>query len=64
MESEFLKTKEAAAFYRRSPAFLEKKRCEGGGPRYIKCGRSILYRRSDLEAWLKDREFTSTSEVK
>ena len=27
-------------------------RAEGRGPRYIKSGKQILYRVSDLEAWL------------
>jgi hypothetical protein len=63
METELLTTSEAAAFYRCSKAFLEKKRCEGGGPKYLKRCRSVLYRRSDLESWLKDREFSSTSEM-
>jgi len=27
-------------------------RAEGRGPRYIKLGRDVLYRVSDLEAWL------------
>jgi hypothetical protein len=62
METELLTTSEAAAFYRCSKAWLEKKRCEGGGPKYLKRCRSVLYRRTDLVAWLADREFASTSQ--
>lgn len=63
MTTELLTTGEAAAFYRCSKAFLEKKRCEGGGPTYIKRCHRILYRKRDLEDWLKNQERTSTSQA-
>jgi hypothetical protein len=43
------------------PGFLNQLRCEGGGPVYVKMGGRIFYRRSALEAWLKQCERTSTS---
>lgn len=55
-----------AAFYigsrNGSTAFLDKTRVYGGGPVYIKCGKRVSYRRSALDAWLKERERTSTSD--
>lgn len=42
---------------------LQKWRCYGGGPRFIRVSaRAIRYRPADLEQWIKDRAKTSTSE--
>ena len=43
---------------------LERKRREGGGPRYVKAGRRVLYRRSDVEDWLDARSFESTADAR
>lgn len=37
----------------------ERRRSDGSGPRYVRLGRRILYRRSDIEAWLAARTFKS-----
>ena len=42
----------AAAMLGLSRGTLANWRAEGRGPRYIKSGKQILYRVSDLEAWL------------
>jgi hypothetical protein len=34
----------------------------GGGPRYCKLGRRVVYRSEDLLAWVAARVVTSTSE--
>jgi hypothetical protein len=44
------------------PGFLEKKRCSGDGPPYIKIGRKVLYRRSEFRQWLERHRRTSTSD--
>lgn len=41
---------------------LEKLRVGGGGPPYVKLGRSVRYRVSDLEAYLAGRVVESTSQ--
>ncbi len=41
---------------------LEGWRLRGGGPRYLKIGRRVVYRCRDLDAWLAARERTSTSD--
>ncbi|TCJ37359.1 AlpA family transcriptional regulator [Parafrankia sp. BMG5.11] len=41
---------------------LEKLRCSGGGPVYLKLGRAVRYRASDLDEWLARRTISSTSE--
>lgn len=42
----------AAAMLGLSRGTLANWRTEGRGPRYVKSGKQILYRVSDLEAWL------------
>lgn len=38
-------------------------RLRGGGPKFIKVGRSVRYRPADIEDWLSAREFENTSEA-
>jgi predicted DNA-binding transcriptional regulator AlpA len=58
-----LTQRDAALVLRCSERTLERLRCSGAGPRYIKTTRKVLYRESDLEAWLTARLATSTSEA-
>jgi predicted DNA-binding transcriptional regulator AlpA len=41
---------------------LEKLRVTGAGPKYVKLGRAVRYRISDLEKYLAERVVSSTSE--
>ena len=61
MTQGLLNTMEAAEALRLAAGTLEKLRTYGGGPRYVKLGRAVRYRREDLEAWLADRVVGSTS---
>jgi hypothetical protein len=54
---------EAALLLRCSERTLERLRVSGLGPRYIKTTRKVLYRESDLDAWLTARSVHSTSET-
>ena len=63
MTSVYLIQEEAAKLLRLSPRTLERQRLDGTGPKFVKLGRRVLYRASDLEAWLQNRTFQSTSEV-
>jgi excisionase family DNA binding protein len=54
----------AAALLSLSPQRLVRLRHEGGGPTYVAAGRSILYRREDLDAWLKSNSRRSTSDMR
>ncbi|MDQ1201079.1 hypothetical protein QE449_001697 [Rhodococcus sp. SORGH_AS303] len=45
--------KEAAAFLRTSPNALSQMRYRGEGPTYVRTGRRILYRLSDLQAYVE-----------
>lgn len=58
-----LRTTEAAAYLNLQPATLEQWRWNGKGPSFIKLGRSVRYRQSDLDAFLEARVFTSTTEA-
>ena len=57
-----LKDREAAEYTGCSVSTLAKRRMTGDGPRFIKIGRSIRYRRGDLDAWLASHMRNSTTE--
>lgn len=56
----YLTNDEAAAFLRLSPRTLEKLRVIGGGPRFRKFGRRVMYAIADLETWADERSFEAT----
>ena len=56
-------TKGAATYIGCSPRTLEKRRQMGGGPIYLKVGRSVVYLRSDLDRYLEQCRRTSTSDL-
>ncbi|RZN21115.1 helix-turn-helix domain-containing protein [Bradyrhizobium sp. Leo121] len=56
-----LKVSEAAEHLRLSQSTLNKLRCHGGGPTYFKLGRTIVYSRADLDAWMLSRRRASTA---
>jgi excisionase family DNA binding protein len=41
---------------------IEGWRVRGGGPRYVRVGRLVRYRESDVSAWLDARTRASTSD--
>jgi excisionase family DNA binding protein len=61
---ELLDTHQAAAYLTLRPSTLEVWRSSGRySLKFIKFGRSVKYRRSDLDAWLASRVACSTSEA-
>lgn len=60
--SRYLTNDEAAAYLRLSPRTLEKQRVIGGGPRFRKFGRRVMYAVTDLDAWADARSFEATSD--
>ena len=56
----YLTNDEAADYLRLSPRTLEKQRVIGGGPRFHKFGRRVMYALTDLEAWASERSFETT----
>ena len=59
----YLTQDEAAQLLRLSPRTLERHRRAGTGARFMRLGRRVLYRLSELEAWTEARTFGSTSEA-
>lgn len=62
MSSELFTVSEAARWAKVSESFLNKARLTGGGPKFVRLGRSIRYRLEDLESWAKAGAAGSTSE--
>ncbi|MBH9406780.1 DNA-binding protein [Pseudomonas aeruginosa] len=58
----YLPHDEAAAALRLSPRPLEKQRVIGGGPRFRKFGRRVMYAVADLDAWADQHSFEATSD--
>jgi predicted DNA-binding transcriptional regulator AlpA len=60
---ELLRTSGAAAITGLSVSTLNKLRCSGGGPAFLKLGRAVRYKPVDLKDWLDSRRVMSTSEI-
>jgi predicted DNA-binding transcriptional regulator AlpA len=53
---------EVAKALGKSEAWAERSRWDGSGPAFIKVGRSVRYRGSDLLAWIESRVCASTAD--
>jgi len=60
--SQLLNEREAACLLGCSQHKMQADRRKGSSVPYIKIGRSVRYRTSDLEAYIERQTFTSTSE--
>ena len=60
MNDELLEPEEVSRLVRRSVGWLAKARVTGLGPRFLKVGGKVLYRRSAVETWLAGCERSST----
>ena len=49
-----LRVKQAAAYVGVSKSYLDKARCYGGGPTFVKLGSAVIYRSEDLDAWVAE----------
>lgn len=58
VESDLMTRREAAAYLRWKEQSLAAAACRGDGPPYVKVGRSVRYRKSDLDRWLDARTVT------
>jgi hypothetical protein len=59
----YLKTEEAAGRIGLAAGTLEKMRCRGDGPPFLRLSpRRVVYSVDSLDKWARDREFQSTSE--
>lgn len=55
-----IRTQQAAAHLGLSKSTLDKLRHFGGGPRYFKLGRAVVYSVSDLDRWMSERSRRQT----
>jgi excisionase family DNA binding protein len=60
-QTQRLSVKGAANYTGLSCSTLNKLRCSGGGPRFAKIGRRVIYNVADLDTWLEQHLKTSTS---
>ena len=58
-----LDTRAAAKYVGLAAQTLNKLRCIGGSPPYYKHTRKVLYKTSDLDAWLLERRRVPASEA-
>ena len=61
MEVDLLTTYEAAESLRLKPETLTAWRTRGGGPKFVRLGRRVLYRRTDLDAFIVARVHSNTA---
>jgi hypothetical protein len=62
MEKKRHRTRTAGPYVGLAPRTLEKLRVIGGGPKYSKLGRAVVYDEPDLDEWVESRKRSSTSE--
>lgn len=64
MQARLLRTRDAATYCGFKKSTFEKYRVTGGGPRFIRRGKSVFYDVVDLDSWLVSLpRFESTSEA-
>jgi predicted DNA-binding transcriptional regulator AlpA len=63
MLSELMSKAELAEMLGITIGALANNRCTGKGPRYVKLGKQVFYRKADVEAWIKSNVRQSTSET-
>jgi len=61
-EHDVFDTERAARRLGLSVSTMEKLRCLGGGPAYLKLGRRVVYEARDLDDWKAARRTHSTSQ--
>jgi hypothetical protein len=65
MNDEYLDSTQYESLRRLKHGSSRAERARGGGPTYLKpTARRVLYKKSDVIAWLERRSFTSTAEEK
>ena len=63
LNSPYLSVEQAADYLRVSKNYLDKLRVSGNGPAFVRLGRrKVLYREFDLDKWVEERIYASTSQ--
>jgi len=60
MSDQFLTTEQAAQYLSLSKTTLPRWRWSGDGPKFVKLGRAVRYRVSDLDEWTASRTRANT----
>ena len=60
MEPRLLTTAQAAEYTGLAKQTLHQKRVSGGGPKFCKIGRTVRYRKEDLDAWVESFKTVSS----
>ncbi|CRK54419.1 conserved hypothetical protein [Rhodococcus sp. RD6.2] len=60
IETELATPEEVAEFMRTSTGRLAQLRYKGGGPRFVRDGRRVLYRWTDVHAWVDEQVHVRT----
>jgi len=47
-----------------TPRTLQRWRVDGTGPAFVRLGRRVAYRQSDIDAWASERVYTTRAEEK
>ena len=63
MSARYFRTAPAAEHCNSTKSTFEKLRVTGGGPPFIKMGKTVVYDVTDLDAWMAERRFRSTAEA-
>lgn len=63
LASDMLDPQAMSEQYGNSVQYWAKLRLYGGGPAFFKIGRSVRYRRADVETWLSARRFENTAQA-
>jgi excisionase family DNA binding protein len=58
-----LTVKEAATYVPVAKSTLDKLRVAGGGPKFIKIGKRVLYDTIDIDGWMETLKRTSTADT-
>ena len=61
-DDEYLDTEQTARYTKNSASTWAKRRMSGDSPVFCKVGRKIVYRKSDLDAWLLKHRRRSTNQ--
>lgn len=61
MEQAYIDSRKAAKLIGLAAATLATLRSRGGGPRFVKAGKRVLYSVDELHEWMRARVFVSTN---
>ena len=59
---ELLSTADYGKLTRRKPQSIRRERMRGDGPPYIRLGRCVFYRATDIEEWFESKKVRNTAE--